>query len=151
MKKLTTIIAVPALSLSLVACGDTAADAPAETAAAPETVTEQAAETTAAVADDDDDDRDDRDDQADDQPQTAGGAQGNLPAEVTGYTGEAEAEMADEGVSAEDVERVLAAANNNEAGIEIEWDDDGYWEIEHGDIDIDIDPDGLVREVDRDD
>ena len=157
MKKLTTIFAVPAPSLSLAACGDTADDAPAETAAAPETVTEQAAETTAAVADDDDDDddrddqADDRDDQADDQPQAAGSAQGELPGEVSGYTGEAEAEMAEEGVSEDDVQRVLAAANNNEAGVEIEWDDDGYWEIELGDIDIDIDPDGLVREVGRDD
>ncbi len=147
-KKLTTIFAVPALSLSLVACGEAADDAPAATAAAPETVTEQAAETTAAVADDD---RDDQDDQADDQSQAAGSAQGELPGQVSGYTGEAEAEMAEEGVSEDDVQRVLAAANNNDAGVEIEWDDDGYWEIESNGIDIDIDPEGLVRDVDRDD
>lgn len=147
-KKLTTIFAVPALSLSLVACGEDADDAPAATAAAPETVTEQAAETTAAVADDD---RDDQDDQADDQSQAAGSAQGELPGQVSGYTGEAEAEMAEEGVSEDDVQRVLAAANNNDAGVEIEWDDDGYWEIESNGIDIDIDPEGLVRDVDRDD
>lgn len=147
-KKLTTIFAVPALSLSLVACGEAVDDAPAETAAAPETVTEQAAETTAAVADDD---RGDQDDQADDQSQAAGSAQGELPGQVSGYTGEAEAEMAEEGVSEDDVQRVLAAANNNDAGVEIEWDDDGYWEIESNGIDIDIDPEGLVRDVDRDD
>ena len=134
---------VPALSLSLAACGDTSQNAPAETAAAPETVTEQITTTETAASDDDD-----QDDQADDQPQAA---QSDLPAEVTGYTGEAEAEMAEEGVSTGDVESVLAAANNHETGVEIEWDDDGYWEIEYGDIDIDIDPSGLVREVDRDD
>lgn len=154
LKKLTTIFAAPALSVSLAACSGTADDAPSETSAAPETVTEQVTETTPAADDGDDDQADDQDDQADDQDdqsQAAGSAQGNLPAEVTGYTGEAEAEMADEGVSAEEVERVLAAANNNEGGLEIEWDDDGYWEIEFGDIDIDVDPDGLVRDVDRDD
>lgn len=59
--------------------------------------------------------------------------------------------MAEEGVSEDDVQRVLAAANNNDAGVEIEWDDDGYWEIESNGIDIDIDPEGLVRDVDRDD
>lgn len=147
LKKLTTIFAVPALSVSLAACSDPADDAPSETSAAPETVTEQVTETTPAADDGDDDQADDQDDQS----QAAGSAQGDLPAEVTGYTGKAEAEMADEGVSAEEVERVLAAANNNEGGVEIEWDDDGYWEIEFGDIDIDVDPDGLVRDVDRDD
>ena len=50
-----------------------------------------------------------------------------------------------------DVDRVLSAANNNEPGVTVEWDDDGYWEIELGDIDIDIDPEGLVLDVDRDD
>ena len=56
--------------------------------------------------------------------------------------------MADEGVSEADVEAALAAARNGEA--EVVWDD-GYWEIEFGDIEIDIDPEGLVRGVDRDD
>ena len=69
---------------------------------------------------------------------------------MTGYTSEAEAEMAEDGVSEADVERVLAEAKKGGAGVETEWDDDGYWEIEVGEIDIDIDPDGLVREVGRD-
>lgn len=148
MKKRPVIFAVPALALSLAACSDTAAnkDETAEPSVSEVTVTEQV--TTEVVSGDDD--ADDRDDHQAAQSQSAA-SQGELPAEVTGNTGEAEAEMADEGVTAADVERVLAAANNNEAGIEIEWDYDGYWEIELGDIDIDINPDGLVLDVDRDD
>ena len=158
MKKLTTLIAVPALSLSMVACSstsdedaETATDqAPAETAVAEEA-------TTTAVTDDDktdddgDDQADDTTDDNDDQAPAAGSAQGELPDAVTGYTSEAEAEMAEDGVSEADVERVLAEAKKGGAGVETEWDDDGYWEIELGEIDIDIDPDGLVREVGRDD
>lgn len=59
--------------------------------------------------------------------------------------------MGEESVTPGEVERVLAAANNKEAGVDIEWDDDGYWEITFGGIDIDVDPYGLVLDVDRDD
>lgn len=72
-----------------------------------------------------------------------------LPASVSGYTDEARNELADEGVIEADVERALEAANNNEAGVSVEWDDDGYYEIEFQDIEIDIRPDGTVTEVDR--
>jgi len=132
-KKLTALIAVPALSFSLVACSDSGEDA------APEAITEEVAATPTAPTASDDDGQSEQDDDQDD-----------LPAEVTGYTAEAEAEKSEEGVTDSDVESVLAAARNNEAGVEIEWDD-GYWEIEFGDIEIDIDPEGLVRGVDRDD
>ena len=142
MKKLTTLIAVPALSLSMVACSstsdedaETATDqAPSETAVAEEVTAEEAMTS------------DDNDDQA----SAGSSAQGELPDAVTGYTSEAEAEMAEDGVSEADVERVLAEAKQGGDGVETEWDDDGYWEIELGEIDIDIDPDGLVREVGRD-
>jgi len=142
IKKLTTLIAVPALSFSLVACSSTSDEdagaktdqAPSETAVAEEGATEEAMTS------------DDNHDQA----PAAGSAQGELPDAVTGYTSEAEAEMAEDGVSEADVERVLAEAKKGGAGVETEWDDDGYWEIEVGEIDIDIDPDGLVREVGRD-
>ena len=142
MKKLTTLIAVPALSLSMVACSstsdedaETATDqAPSETAVAEEVTAEEAMTS------------DDNDDHA----PAAGSAQGELPDAVTGYTSEAEAEVAEDGVSEADVERVLAEAKQGGDGVETEWDDDGYWEIELGEIDIDIDPDGLVREVGRD-
>lgn len=132
-KKLTTLIAVPALSFSLAACSDSGEDA------APEAITEEVAATPTAPTASADDGQSEQDDDQDD-----------LPAEVTGYTAEAEAEKSEEGVTDSDVESVLAAARNNEAGVEIEWDD-GYWEIEFGDIEIDIDPEGLVRDVDRDD
>lgn len=143
-KKLTALIAVPALSFSLVACSDSGEDA------APEAITEEVAETPTAPTASDDDGQSEQDDDQDDQLKTAGNTQGDLPAEVTEYTAEAEAEKSEEGVTDSDVESVLAAARNNEAGVEIEWDD-GYWEIEFGDIEIDIDPEGLVRGVDRDD
>ena len=55
--------------------------------------------------------------------------------------------MADEGVSEADVEAALAAARNGEA--EVEWDDDGYWEIDWRDLDVDINADGLVLDADR--
>lgn len=114
---------------------ETATDqAPSETGVAEESATEETMTS------------DDNDDQA-----SAGSAQGELPDAVTGYTSEAEAEMAEDGVSEADVERVLAEAKKDGAGVETEWDDDGHWEIEVGEIDIDIDPDGLVREVGRDD
>lgn len=54
--------------------------------------------------------------------------------------------MADEGVSEADVEAALAAARNGEA--EVEWDN-GYWEIEWRDIEVDINADGMVLDADR--
>lgn len=121
MKKLSTIAIAPTL-LILTACGDSQDQG----AAQPQTIT-----STTVV-----------------QEETA---QRELPASVSGYSEKAEAELIDEGVTKDDVDRVLTAALNNDPGVEIEWDDDGYWEIELGAIDIDIDPNGLVVDVDRDD
>lgn len=147
-------MAVAALSFTLTACGDSGnsaadSDAGAESSVAEEVASEAssastsaAAVTSAGAAAENDDDGDDRSDDH---------ARRDLPSAVSGYTAEAEEEMADEGVSASDIERVLAAANGKEDGVEIEWDDDGYWEIALGDLDIDIDPNGLVLDVDRDD
>ena len=152
IKRVSAAIAASALSLSaLTACGETddgttGTDAGAESTVAEEVETEGDDQ----VQQDDvagDDDADDADD-ADDGDDAAGR---ELPKEVTGYTPEAESEMADEGLSAADVERVLAAANDNEPGVETRWEDDGYWEIVSGEIDIDIDPQGLVLDVDKDD
>ena len=144
---------------SLTACGESAeqvapetnAETSAEASTEPETVT-----VTTGADDDDADDTDDADDvdDADDASAAspapapaAAPAAGELPTAVTDYTQEARAEMAEEGVSEADVEAALAAARNGEA--EVEWDDDGYWEIEWRDIDVDINADGLVREADR--
>lgn len=76
----------------------------------------------------------------------AAGAPSELPASITGYTAEAQSEMAEDNITEADVEAVLEAARNGQA--EVEWDD-GYWEIEWQDIDIDIDPAGMVLEADR--
>ncbi|OFT55598.1 hypothetical protein HMPREF3151_11160 [Corynebacterium sp. HMSC05H05] len=133
---------------SLTACGESAeqvapetnAEASAEASVEPETVTV----TTGA----DDDDVDDADDAGAATPAPATpAAAGELPTAVTDYTQEARAEMADEGVNDADVEAALAAAHNGEA--EVEWDDDGYWEIEWRDIEVDINADGLVLDADR--
>lgn len=83
-------------------------------------------------------------------PAPAGAGAANtkeLPQTVTGYTDEARAEMAEDGLTEADVQAVLDAARAGDA--EVEWDDDGYWELEWQDIDVDITPDGLVREADR--
>lgn len=138
MKKLSALFAASALSLTLVACGeaDDAADNTAAETSLVEEVATEAPET----------DRDDQDDQL--QGDTA---QRELPAEVTGYSEEAKSDMAEENVTPSEVERVLTAANDTEPGVEIEWEDDGYWEIDFDGIDIDIDPYGMVLDVDRDD
>ena len=72
---------------------------------------------------------------------------GELPRAVTGYTDEARAEMAEDGLAEADVPAVVDAAHAGDA--EVEWDDDGYWELGWQGIDVDITPDGLVREADR--
>ena len=72
---------------------------------------------------------------------------GELPRAVTGYTDEARAEMAEDGLAEADVQAVVDAAHAGDA--EVEWDDDGYWELGWQGIDVDITPDGQVREADR--
>ena len=137
---------------SLTACGESAeqvapetnAETNAEASVEPETVT---VTTGADDGADDADDVDDADDAGVAAPAPAApAAAGELPTAVTDYTQEARAEMAEEGVSEADVEAALAAARNGEA--EVEWDD-GYWEIEWRDIEVDINADGLVLDADR--
>lgn len=155
MRKLTATTAATVFAFTLAACGeaekaedeagDKVSTAPS-TAEVPATA-ESASESASPGTSDGTDDKAE-DDQVEDDKVVA--AQHDLPAQVSGYTDEAQSEMGEESVAPEDVERLLAAANNKEAGVEIEWDDDGYWEIGFGDIDIDIDPYGLVLDVDRD-
>ena len=147
IRKLTAFAAVPVLAVSLAACGDTddttsATHGAAETSVAEEVATESAPETVAEST------FPGTDGETDDQIVAA---QHDLPREVSDYTAEAKSDMGEESVTPGEVERVLAAANNKEAGVDIEWDDDGYWEITFGGIDIDVDPYGLVLDVDRDD
>lgn len=54
--------------------------------------------------------------------------------------------MADDGLTEADVEAALTAARNGDA--EVEWDD-GIFEIEWQDIDININPGGVVLHADR--
>lgn len=69
------------------------------------------------------------------------------PCEVSGYTENAERELLNENVSKDEVVHVVAegCADNGE----VDWEDEGYWEIEVGEIDVDIYPNGVVNEVDR--
>lgn len=80
--------------------------------------------------------------------QTGGNAAtNNLPADITGYTGEAERDLSEERLTKDEVAQVLQRAHNGEG--RVKWDNDGYWEVEVGGIDIDIDQNGLVLNVDR--
>lgn len=69
------------------------------------------------------------------------------PCEVSGYTAYAEQELIEENVSREQVSEAIAAGCAG--GAQVDWEDDGYWEIEFRDLDIDIYPNGVVSEVDR--
>ena len=79
----------------------------------------------------------------------AGGnaATNDLPTEITGYSGEAERDLTEERLTKDEVAQVLQRAHNGEG--KVKWDNDGYWEVEVGGVDIDIDQNGLVLNVDR--
>ena len=133
-------------SVALVACSGATEDPAASVASSAPAAAESAVNSATSEAMQDDDM------ERDDDMQESVPAQQNeqLPAAVSGYTDEARQELEEDGVSEADVERVLAAANANEAGVDIEWDNDsGYFEIEFQEIDIDIRPDGTVTGVDR--
>lgn len=122
-KKMVALTVAATAGLAVAACSDSGETAPetvTETVA-PETVTETS-NAGAAVSED-------------------------LPAAVTGYSDEARMDLVDENVTEAEVQDVLKAAQDGKA--KVEWDDDGYFEVEFGEIDIDIDKDGLVLDVDR--
>lgn len=122
-KKMVALTVAATAGLAVAACSDSGETAPetvTETVA-PETVTETS-NAGATVSED-------------------------LPAAVTGYSDEARKDLVDENVTEAEVQDVLKAAQDGKA--KVEWDDDGYFEVEFGEIDIDIDKDGLVLDVDR--
>ena len=122
-KKMVALTVAATAGLAVAACSDSGETAPetvTETVA-PETVTETS-NAGAAVSED-------------------------LPAAVTGYSDEARKDLVDENVTEAEVQDVLKAAQDGKA--KVEWDDNGYFEVEFGEIDIDIDKDGLVLDVDR--
>lgn len=123
-KKMVALTVAATAGLAVAACSDSGETAP-ETA--PETVTETVAPETVT------------------ETSNAGAAVSeDLPAAVTGYSDEARKDLVDENVTEAEVQDVLKAAQ-----AKVEWDDDGYFEVEFGEIDIDIDKDGLVLDVDR--
>lgn len=117
-------LAAATLAVGLVACGDSG-----DTTTATTTVATQA------------------DDAGQAAPAAQPGTQQDMPSTVSGYTDEARNEMAEDNLTEADIEDVVARVSSGEG--EAEWDDDGYWEYELDDIDVDIQPDGLVLEVDR--
>ena len=122
-KKMVALTVAATAGLAVAACSDSGETAPetvTETVA-PETVTETS-NAGAAVSED-------------------------LPAAVTGYSDEARKDLLDENVTEAEIQDVLKAAQDGKA--KVEWDDNGYFEVEFGEIDIDIDKDGLVLDVDR--
>ncbi|MER0000932.1 hypothetical protein ABRP64_09765 [Corynebacterium sp. KPL4015] len=74
-------------------------------------------------------------------------ATNDLPTEITGYSGEAERDLNEEGLTKDEVTQILQRAHNGEG--KVKWDNDGYWEVEVGGVDVDIDKNGLVLDVDR--
>ena len=126
-KKMVALTVAATAGLAVAACSDSGDTAP-ETA--PETVTETVAPETVT------------------ETSNAGAAVSeDLPVAVTGYSDEARKDLVDENVTEAEVQDVLKAAQDGKA--KVEWDDDGYFEVEFGEIDIDIDKDGLVLDVDR--
>lgn len=128
-KKMVALTVAATAGLAVAACSDS-------DNAAPETVTETAAPETVTEV---------RDDAATSDAQAS--TTEDLPTAVTGYSDEARKDLADENVTEAEVEDVLKAALDGKA--EVEWDDDGYFEVEFGEIEIEIDKDGLVLDVDR--
>lgn len=146
-RKITAVTATATLAFAgLTACGNTAEDpveAVTETVASPvESAATDAVNTDSATADD----ATAAKTEASAPAAGAGAAGPDLPAAVTGYSDEARADMAEDGLTEADIEGVLAAALNGDA--EVEWDD-GIWEIEWQGIDIDINPGGVVLDADR--
>lgn len=153
LKKTIATVATATLAFAgLTACGDSADQTVSETAETVATDATDAVDT--AVSESvvtetvtDDDDADDADDASTSPAAAVTGTAGpDLPASVKGYSDEARANMAEDNITEADVEAVLAAALNGDA--EVEWDD-GIWEIEWQDIDIDINPGGVVLDADR--
>lgn len=133
-----SVLATSAFAVAaLTACGSST-EAPETVTSTVEATPATAAATSAPAATPDDDD---------DRQAAPQALDRNLPATVTGFTNEARQDMADESVTEAEVASVLQAAHDGNA--EVEWEDDGYFEIEFREIEIDIDPQGLVREVDR--
>lgn len=78
--------------------------------------------------------------------ETAAVSKPELPASISGYSDEAKSDMTEDNLTEADVQSVLDAARDGRAEVEF---DDGHFELEFNDIDVDITPDGMVTEADR--
>lgn len=78
--------------------------------------------------------------------ETAAVSEPELPASISGYSDEAKSDMAEDNLAEADVQSVLDAARDGRGEVEF---DDGHFELEFNDIDVDITPDGMVTEADR--
>ncbi|WP_321102325.1 hypothetical protein [Corynebacterium sp.] len=141
VKRTLTALSAAATSILLAACANTNQQNPTTTETSTSVVETTRQETSSAA-----DTANTDDGQA---AQAAPVAGGELASAVTGYTDEARRGMADEGVTEAEIEQVLADALSNAPGVKIDWSDNGYHEIESGEIEIDIQPDGTVVDVDR--
>lgn len=77
---------------------------------------------------------------------TAAVSEPELPTSISGYSDEAKSDMAEDNLTEADVQSVVDAARDGRAEVEF---DDGHFELEFNDIDVDITPDGMVTEADR--
>ncbi|MER0070112.1 hypothetical protein ABRP93_03115 [Corynebacterium sp. KPL2850] len=149
-RRVSIAAASAALSLTLAACSDDGSSAPV-------TVTETATPAEQSNQNNQGDGKEtvtvtsgaDANANGDNAAGQGGGnaATNDLPTEITGYSGEAERDLNEEGLTKDEVTQVLQRAHNGEG--KVKWDNDGYWEIEVGGVDVDIDKNGLVLDVDR--
>ncbi|ERS54629.1 MULTISPECIES: hypothetical protein [unclassified Corynebacterium] len=148
-RRVSIAAATAALGLTLAACSDDGSSAPV-------TVTETAIPAEQSNQNNQDDGKEtvtvtsgaDANANGGNAGQGGGNAATNdLPTEITGYSGEAERDLNEEGLTKDEVTQVLQRAHNGEG--KVKWDNDGYWEVEVGGVDVDIDRNGLVLDVDR--
>lgn len=67
------------------------------------------------------------------------------PCQVASYTADAQEQLDDEGVSAEEVAAVVA--ETCAGGGDKEWDEEGYWDLEHDGVEVRLQSDGVVTAV----
>ena len=67
------------------------------------------------------------------------------PSSPASYTEDAQEQLDDEGVSAEEVAAVVA--ETCAGGGDKEWDEEGYWDLEHDGVEVRMQSDGVVTRV----
>lgn len=148
MKKFIIATASSVMALGLMtACSDSGSSAPVTVTETPAPVTETVTEKAEATADETAT-KDAAAPASKDQKEQRGVERPkDVPSSVSSYSTEAEREMTEEGLTEADVDSVVKAAVDGEA--RVDWDRDGYFELEHQGIDIDVTPEGKVLDVSR--